>query len=71
MLAACVFFLAPVFNIRTSAVDHARRLVFFGINNLQVRMKGLVADGKGEENKNFKDTRIRWQYLAQKLHSSI
>ena len=53
MLAARVFFLAPVFNVRTSAVDHVRRFDFLGINNLQVRMKGLVADIKGEENRNF------------------
>jgi hypothetical protein len=53
MLAACVFFLAPVFNTRTSSVDHARRFVFFGINNLQVTTKGLVADIKGEENRNL------------------
>ena len=53
MLAARVFFLAPVFNVRTSAVDHVRRFDFLGINNLQVRMKGLVADIKGEENKKF------------------
>jgi hypothetical protein len=53
MLAACVLFLAPVFSVRTSAVDHARRFDFLGINNLQVRMKGLVVDIKGEENRNL------------------
>jgi hypothetical protein len=53
MLAACVFFLAPVFSVRTSSVDHARRFDFLGINNLQVRKKGLVADIKGEENRNL------------------
>jgi hypothetical protein len=31
MLAARVFFLADVFNMRTSAVVHARRFDFLGI----------------------------------------
>jgi hypothetical protein len=65
MLAACVFFLAPVFNIRTSAVDHVRRFDFLGINNLQVRMKGFLADIKGEENRNFRDTEKTVTVFAQ------
>jgi len=33
MLAARVFFLAAVFNVRTSAADHERRFNFFAILN--------------------------------------
>jgi hypothetical protein len=32
MLAACVFFLAAAFKVRTSAVDHGRRFDFLAIN---------------------------------------
>ena len=39
MLDARVFFLAAVFNARTSAVDHGRRFDFLAIKNLQVRKK--------------------------------
>jgi hypothetical protein len=31
MLDARVFFLAAVFNVRTSVVDHGRRFAFFAI----------------------------------------
>ena len=39
MLDARVFFLAAVFNARTSAVDHGRRFDFLATKNLQVRKK--------------------------------
>jgi hypothetical protein len=58
MLAARVFFLAPVFKVLTSAAVHARRLNFLAIaRNLPVVKEGpLVAEPHGKENKNRADS---------------
>ena len=61
MLDACVFFLAEVFKVRTSAAVHVRRFDFFGHLNISVlakRTETLVAEARGKENKNLAEKKL-------------
>ena len=65
MLAARVFFLADVFNMRTSAVVHARRFDFLATTECGARIKIRMSRSVSKLRLSLASPPVRWKAIGK------